>query len=99
MGECPEEDEEPTHRLQRLEVWRSGLHGPQVRIKTDNASLPGENREGMSNADRGTVPGLPAVIPQRPLPTLAKEERKSVTSGESGLTEGGESVMMIWDTP
>lgn len=68
--------------------------GPQVRIKidnhTDNACRSGENRERMSNADRGTVPDLRAVIPQRPLPTLVREERGSMTSVASELTVVGE---------
>lgn len=73
-----------------------GINGKDLeegRIKIDNhidnTLQRGENREGMSNDDRGTVPDLQPVIPRRPLPALVREERKSVASEISELTVVG----------
>jgi hypothetical protein len=68
---------------------QSSVRGPWVRIKIDNTFQTGENREGMSNAGRGTVPDLQAVILQRPLPTPVREERMRMTCGISELTVVG----------
>jgi len=77
------EDEESTPRPQ-LDLC------PQVWNEVDNTLQSGENRKGTPNADRGTAPNLRPVIPQRPLPALVREERKSVTSEISELTVVGE---------
>ncbi|KAF9779448.1 hypothetical protein BJ322DRAFT_352040 [Thelephora terrestris] len=63
---------------------------PQVRIKIEDALQSGENRGSTPNADRGIVPNSRPVIPQRPLPALVREERKSMTSGKWELTVVGE---------
>ena len=79
---CPE-GEESTPRSQ-LDLF------PRVRIEIDNTLQSGENRKGTPNADRGAAPNLRPVIPQRPLPALVREERKSMTSEISELTVVGE---------
>lgn len=85
---CLKEGEEPIPRPQ-LGLLRANPHGLQVRIRIDHCVRSGGNREGMSNADRDTVPDLREVIPERPLPTLARE-RETMTSGISELTMVGE---------
>ena len=88
-----EEDEDPMSPRPQLDLL-DDPHGPQLRIKIDNhvdsTLQSGRNRDGISNDDRSTVPSSQLAAPQRPLPALVREERKSATCEISELAMVGE---------
>jgi len=61
-------------------------HGLQVRIKIDNhidnTLQSGENRDSVSDVDRGTVPSSQLTVSQRPFPALVREERRRSARSE-----------------
>jgi len=86
-----DEDEELTPPRPQLDPL-DDPHGPRVRIKIDNhidnALQSGVSRDSAPNTDRSISPSSPPATPQRPLPALVREERRSEIS-QWTVIEGG----------